>query len=204
MKITRDSIFTVIYVVVTTLLLFFLFKAFGWCGTSVSFSLVDSSCYSKVTNIGQYWDKSVEYAGQDLTLWNELYIIPYSWSIDTTYRANLSNGLYRGLLSGDFTYKINKGYTVEAGLGVYVNDAGVYPMLLLSNRTGFKIWLGILEFKEYNYLYFPVGKAMPLEMLNDLELRVNVMVAYFKVLNRTTFENNVFKNYVVSGIEVNF
>jgi len=38
-------------------------------------------------------------------------------------------------------------------------------------------------------------------MKNDLTAKISAVFLYFKVLHRTEFRDNVFKNYTVAGVE---
>jgi len=171
----------------------------AWPATTISLAYVDGAGYYKAADYSDWWDKSVEYAGQDLTIWNEIWIIPGKISIDTNYKVNLTDGRSRAILSGNWTKAVNKFYTIELAGGAYAEGDRVFPCLVASNRFGWNFF--VFKFSDHNYLYFPVGKQAALEMKNDLTAKISAVFLYFKVLHRTEFRDNAFKNYTVAGVE---
>jgi hypothetical protein len=172
--------------------------------TEISVACVENNFYSKVANVGRLssdiWDKSIEYAGQDLTIWNEIYIIPDRVSADLTYSSNFNS--YRAMLSCNYNIPVSKIYSVEVGGGVYAENGTVFPCFMANNRFRWNIF--IFKTEVFNQLYFPVGKAFPLEMKNDLIVKLNLQIIYFKMLYRSIYENNKYSDYKCGGIEIEF
>lgn len=186
-------------------------------GTSIDFAFVDNSCYSKVMNTSKWWDKSIEYARQDLTIWNEIWIspcgyitviptkncgivIPEGLSVDTNYKVNLANGSYRETLTGNYTSAINKFWTVEGGLGAYWKSDRIYGAFVASNRVRFNFL--VFDFSNFTYLYVPVGERI--EMQNTLKVKLNVIIAYFSLNFRQEFYENQFSNMNYGSVEIQF
>lgn len=179
--------------------------------TKIDFSFVDGSCYSKITNLSTYWDKSVEYARQDLTIWNELWI-PKNWnlyfnSIDLNYKVNLADGSYNAIASMNYYVPVSNNYTFGLGIGAYWTENLQLSCLVAINRCNFDLTIPfikicIFEFKDVNNLYFLI--PYQLQLKNDIILKVNVLKIYLNFLARQEFFNNQFTTFNCIGTEINF
>lgn len=170
--------------------------------TNFDIVFVNNSCYSKVMNTSDFWDKYIEYSPDNkLTLWNEVYFIKDKLSADINYKVDLNNGFYRGTLTGNYTRGINKFWTVEGGLGAYWKNDKIYGAGMASNRVRFNLLF--LDFSDFTYLYIPIGERI--EMQNILKIRLNAFIlAYFNFNFRQEFIDNQFSNMNYGSVEINF